>query len=63
MLVGCWGGGGREEEALWAVCFLIQNLESELLAFIAIYNSAQNSKVINLNIHLTGYVCRLNEIM
>lgn len=54
MLVGCRGWGGREEEALWAVCFLIQNLESEVLAFIAIYNSAQNSKVINLNIHLTG---------
>lgn len=54
-------GRGGEEEMLWAVYFLMQNLESEVLVFIAIYNSVPNSKVINLNIHLTGWLYRFKH--
>ena len=60
----CWLVEAGREEALWAVHFLRQNLESEILVFVAVDNTElQNSKVINLNIYPTVWLCRLNEII
>ena len=61
---GLLAGGRAGEEALRAVHFLKQNVESAVFVSVAVYHSElQNSEVINLNVYSPGRLCKLNEII